>query len=82
MWKRMQQISVMRPRIQFCAEPKSALPEPPPKDAAPTLSSEKPMAVTTVEETIGEISLIQYFAKRPRIPSTIPPTSTAPMMAP
>ena len=39
------------------------------------------MEVTTLAATIGDISLIQYNAKRPRTPSTIPPTRTAPTMA-
>ena len=40
------------------------------------------MAVTTLAETIGEISLIQYLANRPRTPSIMPPMSTAPIIAP
>ena len=73
--------NVIVPRIQFVAEPKFSLPLPPPKELAPTERREKPMEVTTLAATIGDISLIQYFAKRPRIPSTIPPTRTAPTMA-
>ena len=72
--------NVIVPRIQFVAEPKFSLPLPPPKELAPTERREKPMEVTTLAATIGDISLIQYFAKRPRTPSTIPPTRTAPTM--
>lgn len=71
----------MLPKIQFVAEPNVSLPLPPPKEDAPTESREKPIAVTTVEDTIGVISLIQYFASSPRIPSMIPPTMTAQTMA-
>lgn len=66
--------------IQFLAEPKSAEPTPPAKEFAPTGSSEKPIAVTTVAATIGEMILIQYFANSPRMPSTRPPTITQPMI--
>lgn len=55
----MQLISVTVPRIQFFAEPKSAAPVPPAKDEAPTVSSEKPIAVTTVAATMGATILIQ-----------------------
>ena len=82
MWNRMQQSSVTEPRIQFVAEPKSSLPLPPPKEFAPTVSREKPMAVTTLAETIGAMILSQNFANSPRMPSTSPPMRTAPMIAP
>lgn len=82
MWNRIQQSSVTEPRIQFSAEPKSALPLPPPKEVAPTVSSEKPIAVTTLADTIGAMTLIQNFAKSPSMPSTMPPMSTAPIIAP
>ena len=72
----------MEPKIQFLAEPKSALPLPPPKDSAPTLNKEKPMAVTTLAATIGEISFSQYLANKPKNPSTRPPIKTAPIIAP
>ena len=55
--------NVIVPRIQFVAEPKFSLPLPPPKELAPTERREKPMEVTTLAATIGDISLIQYFAK-------------------
>ena len=71
--KRIQQSSVNVPRIQFVAEPKVSLPLPPPKEAAPT--------VTTVAATIGVIRRSQYFARSPKIPSIIPPTNTAPTIA-
>ena len=77
--KMIQQRRVTVPSIQFFAEPKSAAPAPPPKEDAPTDNNEKPIAVTTVAATIGEIILIQYFARRPSKPSTIPPTKTAPI---
>ena len=77
----MQQAKVMPPRIRFFAEPKSALPLPPPKDAAPTDNRENPIAVTTLAATTGVINLVQYFASSPRMPSAKPPISTAPMMA-
>lgn len=57
--KPIQHTSVMLPRIQFFAEPKSALPLPPPKEVEPTERSEKPMAVTTVAAITGVISFIQ-----------------------
>ena len=57
--------NVIVPSIQFVAEPKFSLPLPPPKELAPTERREKPMEVTTLAATIGDISLIQYFAKRP-----------------
>ena len=63
----------MEPKIQFLAEPKSALPLPPPKDSAP---------VTTLAATIGEISFSQYLANKPKNPSTRPPIKTAPIIAP
>ena len=81
MLKTIQQSSVIVPSIQLEAEPKSALPLPPPKEDAPTESSENPMAVTTLADTMGVISRIQYLANRPRRPSMIPPTRTAPTMA-
>ena len=44
----------MRPSVRFCQDPKSAADaSPPPKLVAPTVSSEKPMDVTTMAETIG-----------------------------
>lgn len=49
----------MLPKIQLVAEPKESLPLPPPKEEAPTESREKPMAVTTVEDTIGVMRRIQ-----------------------
>ena len=73
-----QQSNVNTPKIQFVAEPNSLLPLPPPNEDAPTESSEKPIAVTTLAATIGVIILVQYFAKRPSTPSTIPPIKTAP----
>ena len=51
------------PIIQFLAEPKFSVPEPPPNDEAPTERSEKPIAVTTLAATIGAISLIQYLVR-------------------
>lgn len=78
----MQLTRVTIPSIQLLAEPKSAAPVPPPKEAAPTERSENPIAVTTVAATIGEITFIQYFAKSPRSPSTIPPINTAPIRVP
>ena len=70
------------PTIQFLVDPKSGEPKPPAKELAPTESSEKPMAVTTVAATMGDIIFIQYFAKSPSRPSTIPPTITAPISTP
>src|SRR5574344_109127 len=70
------------PRIQFFTEPKFSLPLPPPNDEAPTDNNENPIAVTTLAATIGVINFVQYFAKSPSRPSTIPPTSTAPTIAP
>ena len=69
---------VIVPRIRFCEEPKSSV-YPPPKDLAPTVKREKPIAVTTVAATIGEIILLQYFASRPKVPSKMPPIRTAPI---
>src|SRR5699024_457755 len=54
-----QEIKVIVPTITFCAEPKSTAPFPPPKEAAPTPSSEKPIDVTTQADTIGDINLLQ-----------------------
>lgn len=82
MWDRMQHKSVILPRIQFWTEPKSALPLPPPKEVAPTVSREKPMAVTTLAETIGAMRDSQNFANSPKTPSMIPPINTAPIIAP
>jgi len=64
--------------IKFSLEPKSSL-YPPPKERAPTVKREKPMAVTTVAATMGVMILFQYFAKSPKTPSKQPPTMTAPM---
>ena len=71
----------MVPRVQFCQEPKDSLPTPPAKELAPTLSREKPMAVTTQAATMGEMIFRQYLAQQPSRPSRMPPTMTAPMMA-
>ena len=81
MWNSRQQIRVTVPRIQFDGAPKFSLPLPPPKEAAPTDNRENPIEVTTLAETIGVISFIQYFANSPRIPSISPPTRTAPTIA-
>ena len=81
-WQSRQVSRVTEPTIQLCAAPKSAAPCPPAKLLAPIGSNEKPIAVTTVAATIGEMILIQYFAKRPRIPSTMPPMMTAPINVP
>ena len=70
--------NVTVPIIQFCTEPKFSLPLPPPNEAEPTDSREKPIAVTTLAATIGEIHFSQYFANNPSVPSKIPPTKTAP----
>lgn len=56
---KIQHNKVMLPKIQLVAEPKESLPLPPPKEEAPTESKEKPMAVTTVEDTIGVMRRIQ-----------------------
>ena len=55
---------MMLPKIQFVAEPNVSLPLPPPKEDAPTESREKPIAVTTVEDTIGVISLNPVFCQQ------------------
>ncbi len=44
----------MVPSSRFCGDPKSAAPEPPPNEAAPTPKSEKPMDVTTTAATMGD----------------------------
>ena len=80
--KIIQHSNVIVPSIQFCTEPKSAFDAPPPNESAPTDKSENPIAVTTVAATIGDTILIQYLDKSPSIPSTIPPISTAPIIAP
>ena len=54
---------------------------PPPKDLAPTVKRENPMAVTTEAATTGVMILRQYLARSPRVPSKIPPMSTAPTTA-
>ena len=81
MLNNIQHNKVIVPNIQLEAEPKFSLPLPPPNEEAPTERSEKPIDVTTLADTIGVISLSQYLANNPRIPSIIPPTSTAPAMA-
>ena len=81
MLNKIQHNKVIEPKTQLVIEPKFSLPLPPPKDAAPTDNNEKPIAVTTLAETIGVISLSQYLAKRPKTPSIKPPTNTAPTMA-
>lgn len=50
----MQLTRVTIPSIQLLAEPKSAAPVPPPKEAAPTERSENPIAVTTVAATMAK----------------------------
>lgn len=80
-WNTKHEMSAMLPSAIFCGEPKSGEPEPPPNDAAPTESSEKPMDVTTTAATIGEMSQRQYFANRPSTPSIKPPTIMAPIAA-
>ena len=57
----MQHIRVTLPRIQFFAEPKSALPLPPPKEVEPTERSEKPIAVTTVAAIVGDEQLLELI---------------------
>ena len=52
-WNARQATSEIRPSVRFCQLPKSSAPEPPPKLSAPTVSSEKPIDVTTMAETIG-----------------------------
>ena len=64
--------NVIVPNNKFLAEPKSST-YPPPKDLAPTVNKEYPIAVTTDAATIGEMIFFQYFARRPRVPSTCPP---------
>lgn len=71
----------MLPFPESSSEPNRSFPLPPPKEEAPTDNKENPMAVTTLAETIGVMSLVQYFAKRPMVPSIKPPTITAPTMA-
>ena len=46
-----------------------------------TVNKEYPIAVTTEAATIGEMIFLQYFAKRPSVPSKIPPQITAPITA-
>ena len=70
--------SVTVPKSRFLGAPKSSA-YPPPKERAPTVNNEKPIAVTTHAAAIGEISLRQYFAKSPNVPSKIPPIMTHPM---
>ena len=72
----------MVPSAKLTGDPKSGASVPPPKEAAPTPKSEKPMAVTTTAATIGVMMRRQYCANRPRTPSSTPPTMTAPMSAP
>ena len=60
MLNKIQHNKVIEPKTQLVIEPKFSLPLPPPKDAAPTDNNEKPIAVTTLAETIGVISLSQY----------------------
>lgn len=69
----------MVPSSRFCGDPKSAAPEPPPNEEAPTPKSEKPMDVTTTAATMGDMMRRQYFANRPSTPSMMPPTMMAPM---
>ena len=71
---------VIVPNNKFDAEPKSSV-YPPPKDLAPTVNKEYPIAVTTDAATIGAMIFLQYFAKRPIIPSKSPPQITAPITA-
>lgn len=42
----------------------------------------RPIAITTHEESTGEMIRRQYFAVRPRMPSKIPPTMIDPTMMP
>ncbi len=80
MFHKRQVSRVTVPRIRFWAEPKSSA-YPPPKDLAPTVKRENPMAVTTEAATTGVMILRQYLARSPRVPSKIPPMSTAPTTA-
>ena len=80
MFHRRQVRRVMVPRIRFWAEPKSSA-YPPPTDLAPTVKRENPIAVTTEAATTGVMILRQYLARSPRVPSKIPPMSTAPTTA-
>ena len=79
-WKSRQATSETLPSSRLYQAPKSSAPLPPPKDEAPTLSSEKPMAVTTDAATMGVTMRHQYLASRPKTPSMQPPTMTAPSM--
>ena len=57
-------------------------PEPPPKEAAPTPSSENPIEVTTTAATMGVMIRRHQRANKPSSPSMRPPTMTAPTSAP
>ena len=70
------------PRMRFVALPKSSAPEPPPKEAAPTPSSENPIEVTTTAATMGVMIRRHQRANKPSSPSMRPPTMTAPTSAP
>ena len=78
-WNTRHETSEMVPSSRFCGDPKSAAPEPPPNEEAPTPKSEKPMDVTTTAATMGDMMRRQYFANRPSTPSMMPPTMMAPM---
>ena len=80
-WNTRHAASDTHPSTRLCGEPKSAAPEPPPNEVAPTLSSENPMDVTTTAATMGEMMRRQYFANKPSTPSKMPPTMMAPMAA-
>ena len=81
-WKARQHRSVTVAMVIFCQLPKSAAPSPPPKDFAPTASSEKPIEVTTTADTIGGIIRRHHVAVRPRATSNSPPIMIAPITAP
>ena len=81
-WNARQATKDISPSVRFCQEPKSLAPLPPPKLVAPTLSSEKPIDVTTMAETMGGTNRRQYLAVKPSTSSSRPPTITAPTTAP
>lgn len=78
-WNKIQESSVTPPRIQLTAEPNCGLSVPPPNEPTPTDRRENPIDVTTHAATIGATIFLQYFAKIPSVPSTIPPTIIAPI---
>ena len=80
-WNTSAAVSVIVATSRFCHEP-SGYADDEPNDDTPTFRMLRPIAITTHDDSTGEMIRRQYFAVRPRMPSKIPPTMIDPTMMP